>query len=118
MRFPERNSRGEKILKAFFERGPMTIYQGEEAHGAFATPSFPDGIEHERLIAIYCDLVDRGCLIREGIKYRLSLAAQHRMEKALAKPEPLNIVPSRIRHFLSKPLRIGYSPGLPWRLAL
>jgi hypothetical protein len=118
MRFPERNSRGEKILQAFFARGPMTIYQGEEAHGSFATPSFPDGIEHERLVALYCDLVDRGCLIREGIKYRLSLAAQHRMEKAKSESEPLSIVPPRIRDFFAKPLRIGYSPGLPWRLAL
>ena len=43
MRFPEKNSRGEKILKAFHEHGPMTIHQGIEQHGDFATSRVPAG---------------------------------------------------------------------------
>lgn len=117
MRFPEKNSRGEKILQAFFKRGAMTIYQGAEEHGEFATARVPQGIEHEKMVVLYCELVERGCLIREGIKYRLSEAAQHRMKLLASTPEPRSIVPPRIKNFLSKPLFLGYSPFTPRRLS-
>lgn len=118
MRYPEKNSRGEKILQAFFQRGAMTIYQGAEAHGEFATLRVPQGIEHEKMVVLYCELVERGCLVREGIKYRLSVAAQQRMEKLASTDAPRSIVPPRIRNFLNKPLFSGYSPFTPWRLSL
>lgn len=117
MRFPEKNSRGEAILKAF-RAGAMTIYQGEELHGAFATRKLPQGIDHAKMVELYCDLVERGCLVREGIKYRLSLQAQYHMEKRDDVATPRSLVPPRVRDFLSKPLFLGYSPGFPWRLAL
>jgi hypothetical protein len=118
MRYPEKNSRGETILKAFL-KGPMTIYQGEEAHGAFVTSRLPAGIDHAKMVELYCDLVERGCLIRDGIKYRLSLKAQFHLEDLMRAPEePRSIVPPRVRNFFAKPLFVGYSPLFPWRLAL
>ncbi len=118
MRFPEINSRGETILKTFL-KGSMTIYQGAEAHGEFATARLPDGIDHAKMVELYCDLVERGCLIREGIKYRLSLKAQFHLEdRARAPEEPRSLVPPRVRNFFAKPLFVGYSPLFPWRLAL
>lgn len=118
MRFPELNSRGEAILKAFV-KGPMTIYQGAEAHGEFVTTRLPEGIDHAKMVELYCDLVERGCLVREGIMYRLSLPAKYYLEgMARAPEEPRSIVPSRARDFFAQPLFVGYSPLFPWRLAL
>lgn len=118
MRFPETNSRSETILKAFMS-GPMTIYQGAEAHGEFATARLPNGIDHAKMVELYCDLVDRGCLVREGIMYRLSLPAKYFLEaRARAPEEQRSIVPSRVRNFFAQPLFVGYSPFSPWRLAV
>ncbi len=81
MKFPEINSRGLMILQAFRVKSPMTIWQGIEAHGAFASPQKPEGIEHYKILGLYCDLVERGCLAKEGIFYRLTLPALHRLQK-------------------------------------
>lgn len=80
MRFPERNSRGWTILSTLY-RQPMTIWQGIEQHGYFDTKAKPHGIGHDGVLALYCDLVERGCLEREGIQYRLTLAARIQLEK-------------------------------------
>lgn len=118
MRFPEKNSRSEAILKAFFDKGAMTIYQGGEAHGEFATAKNPDGVDHAKMVQLYCDLVDRGCLVREGIKYRLSLQARHHMERRdQPAPEPQK-VPPKVVNYLEKRVFLGYSPRCPWRLVL
>lgn len=118
MRFPETNSRGEKILQAFYRRGPMTIYQGAEEHGEFSTVRVPQGISHEKMVELYCELVDRGCLVREGIKYRLSVPAKQRLEKMASTTSAISIVPARIRNFLSTPTFAGYSPFTPRRISL
>lgn len=117
MRFPERNSRGEAILKAFL-KGPMTIYQGAEAHGDFATPKNPDGVDHEKMVQLYCDLVDRGCLVREGILYRLTLHAKFHLEKQALPATPPQIVPAKIASYFEKRIFAGYAPRNPWRLVL
>jgi hypothetical protein len=118
MRLPEKNSRGETILAAFLKKGAMTIYQGAEEHGEFATSRVPGGIDHAKMVELYCDLVDRGCLVREGIKYRLSLAAQQQLERKAAAPEARSIVPPRVRNFLANALFVGYSPFSPRRISL
>lgn len=118
MRFPEKNSRSEAILQAFFDKGAMTIWQGAEVHGEFATAKNPEGVDHAKMVQLYCDLVDRGCLVREGIMYRLSLQARHFMEKrGQPAPEPQK-VPARVVNFLEKRVFLGYSPGAPWRVVL
>jgi hypothetical protein len=117
MKFPEKNSRGERILKAFL-KGPLTIWQGAEVHGEFASSKLPEGIDHAKMVELYCDLVSRGCLVREGILYRLSLPAQFHLEKLDQAEPPRSIVPPRIRDLFAKPLFLGYSPAFPWRLAL
>lgn len=81
MRFPEINSRGLFILQAFRAKSPMTIWQGIEAHGAFPTPNKPDGIEHGKMLELYCNLVERGCLAQTGIFYRITLPALHRLQQ-------------------------------------
>lgn len=118
MKLPEKNSRGETILNAFLRHGAMTIHQGAEKHGDFCTVLRPQGIDHNKMVELYCGLVERGCLVREGIKYRLSLHAQHQLERAAAPPAPRSVVPSRVRNFLSKPLFQGYSPFSPYRISL
>lgn len=110
MRFPEINSRQMLILQTLLGR-PMTIHQGIERHGEFVTPRAPNGIEHSKIVELYCDLVDRGCLVKEGIMYRLSLPAQYRLE-ALARPaDPGEVVPPRVRDIWSTQLT-GYSAML------
>jgi hypothetical protein len=89
MRFPERNSRGWTILSTLY-RKPMTIWQGIEQHGYFDTVSKPQGIGHDGVLALYCDLVERGCLEREGIQYRLTLAARTQLEKRNAQRTQTN----------------------------
>lgn len=122
MRYPEKNSRGEKILKAFYEADrALTIYQGEELHGSFATRAVPDGIDHELLVGLYCELVERGCLIREGIKYRLSMHAKMHIERKAdeGKGTPvLSVVGPRVIDMFTKALRIGYTATQPYRVAL
>ena len=117
MRLPEKNSRSEKILMAFL-RGPMTIYQGAEAHGEFVTRKLPAGVDHAKMVELYCDLVERGCLIRDGIKYKLATRAKDQLEKAAAPEVPRSVVPPRIRNFFSATLFLGYSPIFPWRQTL
>lgn len=80
MQLPEKNSRGMAILKAL-RREPLTIWQGIEQHGDFPRPSRPNGIGYGGVLSLYCDLIDRGCVMREGIKYRLTMAARHHLEK-------------------------------------
>lgn len=110
MRLPEINSRGMLILQTLLHR-PMTIHQSIEQHGEFVTARAPRGIEHSKIVELYCDLVDRGCVVKEGIIYRLSLPAQYRLE-ALARPdEPGQIVPPRVRDIWSGQLS-GYSAML------
>jgi hypothetical protein len=75
MRFPTANSRGEKILRTFYTHGAMTIYQATEIHGEFASIRAPKGMSHDQLVELYAELVERGCLIREGIKFKLSTRA-------------------------------------------
>lgn len=79
MRLPVINSRPLHILQAF-RRGPMTVWQGIEAHGPFPSRHCPDGLEHSAILALYCDLVSRGYLVQEGILYRLSVQAQQALE--------------------------------------
>lgn len=118
MRYPEKNSRGEVILMAFLAKGAMTIYQGAEVHGEFVTTKNPEGVDHAKMVQLYCDLVERGCLVREGIKYRLSLQAQHFMERQRQPEQPLQPVPPRVVNYLEKRMFLGYSPRSPWRLVL
>jgi hypothetical protein len=118
MKFPETNSRGEAILKAFL-KGPMTIYQGAEAHGEFPNRHLPNGINHAKMVELYDSLVERGCLVKEGIVYRITTQARTRLEQKLRGPEePPSIVPPRVRNFFAKSLFVGYSPMFPWRIAL
>jgi len=117
-RFPEKNSRGDQILKAFHQHGPMTIYQGVEKHGEFPTWRVPDGIHHNRMIELYCELVDRACLVRENILYRLSVRAQQHLDKLAAPQQPGQIVPPRVRNFLAKVKSFGNSPFQPHCLSL
>lgn len=118
MNFPEKNSRSETILKTFLEKGTMTIWQGTEAHGNFANPRRPHGVDHEKVLELYCDLVERGCLVKEGIVYRLTLRAKYHMERQQRAPEPVSIVPPRIRDMFTKAISIGSTQRNPWRLAL
>jgi tRNA splicing endonuclease len=53
----------------------MTIYQATEIHGEFASIRAPKGMSHDQLVELYAELVERGCLIREGIKFKLSTRA-------------------------------------------
>ncbi|MET3135475.1 hypothetical protein AAKU55_005785 [Oxalobacteraceae bacterium GrIS 1.11] len=106
MRLPEINSRGMLILQTL-RRRPMTIHQAIEAHGEFVTPRAPRGIEHSKIVELYCDLVERGCIVREGIVYRITLAAKYRLE-ALERPAaPAQLVPPRVRDIWTKQLA-GY----------
>ncbi|MFB9246160.1 hypothetical protein [Massilia antarctica] len=117
MKFPEKNSRSEKILMAFL-KGAMTIYQGAEIHGDFVTRKLPTGVDHAKMVELYCDLVARGCLVREGIMYKLTMRARHQLDKVAAADTPRSIVPPRVRNFFAKPLFLGYSPAFPWRCTL
>lgn len=116
MRYPESNSRSEKILMAFL-RGPMTIYQGAEIHGEFATPRLPGGIDHAKMVELYADLVERGCLVRDGIKYKLSVRAADHIRRKVEPAPALQIVPPRVRSILSEPLRRFFRNG-PWHYAI
>jgi hypothetical protein len=78
----------------------------------------PEGVDHAKMVQLYCDLVDRGCLVREGIKYRLSLQARNSMEKRGQSETPAQKVPPKVANFLEQRLFLGYSPRSPWRLAL
>lgn len=113
MRYPEKNSRGEKILGAFYDHGPMTIWQGEEKHGSFPTLRVPGGIDHNKLTELYCDLVERSCLARDGILYKLTLRASQHIERLRQPAVPLQIVPARVRNFLAKRIFFGNSPFAP-----
>lgn len=119
MKLPESNSRGEAILIAFLRRGPMTIYQGAEAHGEFPNRTLPLGINHAKMVELYCSLVTKGCLVKEGIMYRITDLARSLLEQKLREPQaPSSIVPARVRNFFAKPLFLGYSPMFPWRISL
>jgi hypothetical protein len=80
MRMPEINSRQMRILQAL-RRKAMTLDQGIESHGSFTSKSLPDGVERSKVLELYCDLVDRGCIVKEGILYRLHLACKHKLER-------------------------------------
>lgn len=105
MRFPETNSRGWLILKTL-RRQPMTIWQGIEQHGEFETLAKPNGVGYDKVLELYCELVERGCLVRtghKGIKYRLSLAALHKLEKLDAKPRQTSVATPRNRDIWKEP---------------
>jgi hypothetical protein len=102
MRFPETNSRGWLILKTL-RRQPMTIWQGIEQHGEFETLAKPHGVGYAKVLKLYGELVERGCLVREGIKYRLSLAALHKLEKLDAKPLQTSVATPRNRDIWKEP---------------
>lgn len=110
MRMPETNSRGMLILQTLRAR-PLTIYQAIELHGEFVTRRAPQGIEHSKIVEIYCDLIERGCVAREGLMYRLTLAARIRLEKTAAGSALGEIVPPRTRDIWSKNLS-GYGQRL------
>ena len=95
MHFPEKNSRGMAILKAL-RREPLTLWQGIEQHGEFVTPARPHGIGYDGVLTLYCALIDRGCLVREGIKYRLTLAARIRLEKLDGNPPKTSVATPRV----------------------
>lgn len=88
MRMPEINSRGMRILQAL-RRKPMTLDQGIEAHGNFSLQVLSDEEERARVLELYCSLVDRGCIVKEGILYRLHLACRHKLEKMDLKCQPI-----------------------------
>lgn len=102
MNLPKAGSRQRRILVAFLS-GPMTIYQAEEVHGSFVSAHHPDGIEHVELVQLYAELVERGLLIREGIKYRLVTRAHDMLtresqpgwEGQVATPRTRNIYEGR-----------------------
>lgn len=110
MKLPETNSRAMVILQTL-RRGPLTIHQGIEAHGEFATPRAPDGIEHSKIVELYCGLVERGCLAREGILYRITLGAAYRLDSIERRAEPAQVVPPRVRDIWSRQLT-GYGKSL------
>lgn len=115
MRYPESNSRSEKILLAFL-RGPMTIYQGAEIHGEFATARLPQGIDHAKMVELYADLVDRGCLVRDGIKYKLSTRAADHIRRKYEPAPALEIVQPRVRSIVPEPIRAFFRN--PWHYAI
>ena len=117
-RYPEKNSRGEQILKVFHQHGPMTIHQGTERHGEFSTLRVPNGVDHSKMLDLYCDLVERACLVRESILYRLSVRAEQHLDKLARPQEPGQIVPPRVRSFLHKVKSFGNSPFTPNCLSL
>jgi hypothetical protein len=78
MKFPQKNSRGRLILQTL-RAGALTIWQGIERHGNLATPARPEGLAFEDVLYLYCQLIDRGCMVRDGIRYRLTFAAAHRL---------------------------------------
>lgn len=110
MRFPEINSRGMLILQTLRAR-PMTIHQAIEAHGEFATARRPQGVDYVKIVALYCDLVERKCLVKEGIKYRLTLAARYRLEAMDRPAVPLQVAAPRVRDIWSGQL-VGYGAKL------
>lgn len=118
MKLPESNSRGEAILIAFLRRGPMTIYQGAEAHGEFPNRTLPMGINHAKMVELYDSLEKKGCLVKEGILFRITDKARKLLEQKVNAPQETgSIVPSRVRNFFAKPLYVGYSPMFPWRIS-
>lgn len=86
MKFPEINSRGLFVLQTLRAR-PMTLWQGIETHGTFASSARPQGIPHYKILALYKHLVNAGCLVKEGAVYRLSIHARHRLEKMDSKDQ-------------------------------
>jgi len=84
---PETNSRCMRILQAL-RRRPMTLDQGIEMHGNFTSKRLPEGVEREKVLELYCDLVDRGCIVKEGIVYRLTLACKNKLDKLDLKCKP------------------------------
>lgn len=119
MKLPESNSRGEAILIAFLQKGPMTIYQGAEAHGEFPNRHLPNGINHAKMVELYTGLIEKRCLVKEGIAYRITDNARSALAKKMAAPpESTSIVPARVRNFFPKPLFVGCSRLFPWRVSL
>lgn len=110
---PDQDSRYMTILKTFLQHGPMTIYQGVEKHGEFPSLFHPQGIEHSKMEQLYCVMVDRNWLERAGIKYAITDRARKLLTEKLGLNGPRSVVPSRIRHFLNKPLFLGYQPRTP-----
>jgi hypothetical protein len=110
MYFPEKNSRGRLILQTL-RRGPMTVWQGIEQHGYFVTEARPNGVKYEDILYLYCQLVERGCLLRDGLKYRLSSAASNKLDQLNAIPRITTIAAPREFDIWKAP-----GPGHPNRL--
>lgn len=86
MKLPQINSRGLTILQTL-RAGPKTIWQGIEAHGTFANSAKPQGIPRYKIVLLYNNLVESGCLVKEGLVYRLSVHAQQALEKMDSKDQ-------------------------------
>jgi hypothetical protein len=86
MKFPQINSHGLFVLQTLRTR-PMTIWQGIEAHGNFACSAKPEGIPPYKIVLLYNNLVEAGCLVKEGVLYRLSVHARHTLEKMDSKDQ-------------------------------
>ncbi len=86
MKFPQINSRGLLVLQTL-RAGPKTLWQGIEAHGVFACSARPQGIPHYKIVLLYNSLVDAGCLVKEGVLYRLSVHARQTLEKMDSKDQ-------------------------------
>lgn len=117
MKYPTANSRGEKVLRTFFKHGPMTIYQSTEIHGDFASLRAPAGMSHDQLVELYAELVERGCLIRDGIKYKLSTRAWDRTRLLEEGVPVLEVAQPRARNIFTEPM-LNFFRRSPWLVAL
>lgn len=113
--FPMRGSRGHRILLALLD-APATVSEGTTIHG-----EFPDRhgriTPYSRMRALYDNLVDRGCLTEEGNVYRVTMAAQARLETLAGREIPrlgVKATPPK-RNIWSAPLT-GYTAALRERI--
>lgn len=81
---PKKDSRAWRILLALLGK-PMTMHQGIEVHGLFATAAVPGGVPPEKILELYCNLIDRGCLVKIGAKYKVTEAAQAKIERLMGR---------------------------------
>lgn len=99
---------------------PRTIYQGIELHGTFTKKVVDLDKEFEKVLELYCELVDRGCLVKEGLMYRVTVPCLTKLKKMDLKIRPdLGEVAQRIpreKNAWSPPLSARYFlPKVPQR---
>lgn len=112
MRLPEINSRSMRILQHLRKR-PMTLDQGIESHGVFSSKKVPEGIERTKILELYCDLIDRDCIVKDGISYRLTLACRYKLEKM-----DLRCKPDHPQYIVLPPYRNAWTPEMqPGRMS-